>query len=58
MLFESSSGSYPRNIAKLVIIAAYSDSIFSNITSSVNCPARIRGILILDDSIIIKFDVD
>jgi len=62
MLFENSSGSYPSklwNIGKLDVIAAYSDNTFSNISSSVKCPARIRGISILDDSInIINFDVE
>ena len=60
-VFESSSGSYPSKrwvIGKLDVIAAYSDSTFSNITSSVKCPARMRGISILDDSIIINFDVE
>ena len=38
MLFESSSGSYNKRwvIGKLDVIAAYSDSTFSNITSSVS----------------------
>jgi hypothetical protein len=61
MLFESSSGSYRSkrwNIGKLDVMAAYSDSTFSNITSSVKCPARICEISIHDDSIIINFDVE
>ena len=52
MLFESSSASYPSkrwNIGKLDVMAAYSDSTFSNITSSVKCPARICEISIHDD---------
>ena len=61
MLFESSSASYPSkrwNIGKLDVMAACSDSKFSNITSSVKCSAQICGISILVDSIIINFDVE
>ena len=39
-------------------MAAYRDSTFSIITSSVKCSAQICGISILVDSIIINFDVE
>jgi len=46
------------NIGKLDVMDAYSNSTFSNITSSVKCPARIRWISILDGSIIVNIDVE